>query len=380
MTDFSKNGTAPQGPEWDFLLQRGISQDIEAGSRGYRAAIAGKRLLVTGPGGWIGSALAEALALSGAREIVLLDTSETALYEVTQTLLETRTPARHISLLASVCDGDALDDAFARYRPEMVFHAAAFKHVPLMETNPFAAIANNALGTRTLAAVAEKHGCERIVMVSTDKAADPISLMGASKRIAELALLVPRAGAMRRTAVRLANVLGSSGSVVPLFLRQIARGGPVTVAHPNVRRYFMTLPETIESLLAAIQPGCPGGLLAPDPGAPIRILDLAKHLIARSPQTETPIVFTALRPGDKMEETLIATGETCSEDRQGSLRIIRSPMPEPDIFSDAISQLQQAVEQRNLEILIESVLRLVPEYQPSHLLREQLTATSAVHA
>lgn len=259
-----------------------------------------------------------------------------------------------------------------------------------METNPFAVMANNALGTHTLTEAAAKYDCEQMVMVSTDKAVDPFSLMGASKRIAELVMLTPRAGVMRRKSVRLGNVFGSSGSVVPLFLRQIARGGPVTVSHPDVCRYFMTLTETVEALLYAASSECPEGLLGPELGAPIPVLDLAKYLIARTRQdqgataqdVEIPIVFTSLRPGDKMEESLISTREIYADGQEGLLRTILSPVPEPHDLHRAMSQLQRAVEQRDLELLLEAVLRVVPEYQPSQLLREQsaLATGSAVVA
>lgn len=367
---------------WNQFLGRRTPPSIESVSRKHCGPLIGKRLLVTGAGGCIGSALTRAIAHAGAREIVLLDTSESGLYQVSESLLEIAAPVEHTAVLASICDDDAIADVFARHRPEIVFHAAALKHVPLVETNPFAVVANNALGTHDFVSAAEKYGCRQMVMVSTDKAADPLSLMGASKRIAELAMLVPRSGIMRRSAVRLGNVLGSSGSVVPRFLRQIARGGPVTVAHPSVRRYFMTLTEAVDALLRAVSPGCPGGLLAPDPalvGPPIRVLDLANYLIANH-RSEVPIVFTALRPGDKMEETLISTQETWAEDRQSVLRAIITPMPDPDALDADMGRLQQAVEQRDLQRLLDAVLRLVPEYRPSQLLREQLPATAAVSA
>lgn len=377
--DYDGEGWEDESRQWDVLLQRKTPPSIESVAEKYRAAVAGKRLLVTGAGGWIGSALARAAMRGGAREIVLLDAAEGAVHEIAQTLFELDGSA-HPAVLASVCDAAAIDEVFARYRPQIVFHAAALKHVPLMESNPFAVVANNAIGTYILATAAAKHNSEQMVMVSTDKAVDPFSLMGASKRVAELLMLTRRSGTMRAKVVRLGNVLGSTGSIVPLFLRQIARGGPVTVTHTEVRRYFMTLPETVEALLAAISPGCPAGLLAPEPGAPIRVLDLAKYLIARSRQAEIPIVFTALRPGDKMEESLISTGETYAEERRGLLRTISSPMPEPATLDADFARLRHAVERRDLELLLEAVLRLVPEYQPSQLLREQLTAAAAVSA
>jgi len=369
--------------QWDKFLGRSTPPSIESVSRRHHGALAGKRILVTGAGGCIGSALAQAIAHAGAREIVLLDTSESALYQLSESLLEIDAPVEHTAVLASICDPTAIADVFRRHRPEIVFHAAALKHVPLMETNPFAVVANNALGTHILASAAEKHGCRQMMMVSTDKAADPISLMGASKRIAELAMLTPRSGVMRRSAVRLGNVLGSSGSVVPLFLRQIAHGGPLTVTDPRVRRYFMTLTEAVDALLRAVSPGCPGGLLAPDPalvGLPIRVLDLANYLVAASLRPEVPIVFTALRPGDKMEESLISSRESYRGAPNGMLREVQTPTLSPNEISVALDDLRTASHIRNLPALLRAVQTLVPEYQPSAHLREQMQAAATVNA
>jgi FlaA1/EpsC-like NDP-sugar epimerase len=393
MTAFTQKETAlisgqkldDESRQWDVLLHRSTLQSIATKREKQRSAFAGKRILVTGAGGWIGSALAQSSAQSDACELVLLDAAEGALHEVSQTLLELNGAAAPIAVLASVCDPSAVADLFDRHRPEIVFHAGAFKHVPLMESNPFAVVANNALGTYVLAEAAARYDCEQMIMVSTDKAVDPLSLMGASKRIAELVMLAPRTASLRAKAVRLGNVLGSSGSVVPLFLRQIARGGPVTVSHPDVRRYLMTITETVEALLYALSPGCPEGLLVPELGTPIRILDLAKHLIAqRRPglngseqEDEVSIVFTALRPGDKMEESLISARESYVEGPKGLLRAVHSPALGADELAAGIDQLRQAVQQRDLGHLMQAVLRMVPEYQPSLLLREQMHAAAS---
>ena len=222
-----------------------------------------------------------------------------------------------------------------------------------------------------------------MVMLSTDKAVEPFSVMGASKRIAELAMLTPRAGSMQTSAVRLGNVLGSSGSVVPLFLRQIARGGPVTVTHPDVRRYFMTLTEAVDALLSTISSTSPNGLLVPDPGALVRILDLAQYLIAheqRPGSPEIPIVFTSLRPGDKMEESLVSTQETCAEGQPGLLRTVISQVPDETQLEATMQRLQQAVAERDLHLLLAAVQSLVPEYQPSSLIQAQLTQAATVGA
>lgn len=370
---------------WDPFLQRGTLRCAATRREREREGLAGKRVLVTGAGGCIGSALARTIARSRVEKIVLLDAAEGALYEVSQALLEANS-ADHVAVLGSVGDSAAVAELFDRYRPEIIFHAAAFKHVPLMESNPFAVVANNALGTHVLMEAAVKHGCERMVMVSTDKAVDPLSLMGASKRIAELIMLAAQTGAMRRNVVRLGNVLGSSGSVVPLFQRQIARGWPVTVSHPDVRRYFMTITETVEALLHVLSPGCPEGLLVPDLGDPIRILDLAEYMIAQSRiglkrsarEDEVAIVFTALRPGDKMVESLISGRESYADETEGLLRAVHSPALEAGEVAAGVDQLLQAVLNRNLGHVLQAVLRMVPEYQPSAVLRGQMHAVAAV--
>jgi FlaA1/EpsC-like NDP-sugar epimerase len=395
MSAFTEKDVAPvsapdldgESQNWEVFLRRSAPRRVATESERQRDELKGKRVLVTGAGGWIGSALARTIARSDVHEIVLLDTSEGALHEVSQSLLETN-GAAHVAVLASVCDSNAVAELFDRYRPEIVFHAGAFKHVPLMESNPFAVVANNVLGTHVLAEAAARSRCEQLVVVSTDKAVDPLSLMGASKRIAELVTLTPKMGAMRRSVVRLGNVLGSSGSVVPLFQRQIARGGPVTVSHPDVRRYFMTTTETVAAILYTLSLGCPEGLLVPELGDPIRVLDLAKHMIAKNctgmkglaPEGEISIVFTALRPGDKMEESLISPRETYADGGEGLLRAVRSPALEADDLAAGIELLRQAVMERNLDRLIQRVLRMVPEYQPSILLREQMHAAAAVGA
>lgn len=277
------------------------------------------------------------------------------------------------TVLASVGDSAAITRLFERHRPEIVFHAAAFKHVPMMEDNPFAAVANNALGTHTLVEAAEKYSCEQLLMVSTDKAVAPSSIMGASKRIAELILLAPRSARVGIKAVRLGNVLSSTGSVVPLFERQIAQGGPVTVSHPDVRRYFMTLTEAVDTLLGALSPDSPAGVSVPKLGEPIRILDLAKFLIGQQP---VPIVFTELRPGDKMEESLISPSETYRNASSGSLRAVDSPTLSPDELSSSLNDLRRAIEQSDLPSLLETVQRMVPEYRPSL----SLTSAAMVNA
>jgi FlaA1/EpsC-like NDP-sugar epimerase len=211
--------------------------------------------------------------------------------------------------LGSVSHPALLNEIFRRYHPQIVYHAAAYKHVPLMEQNPFAAIENNAIGTSRLVEAAANHRTEQLILLSTDKAADPVSIMGASKRIAELVVLTQRSQGSLMKAVRLGNVLGSEGSIVPLFLKQMSSGLPVTVTHPDVRRYFLTTGDAVTVLLQAAHAETPPGILAPDLAEPMRVEALARHLMAKAHATST-IVFTGLRPGDKMCEALLSARES----------------------------------------------------------------------
>jgi FlaA1/EpsC-like NDP-sugar epimerase len=289
-----------------------------------------------------------------------------------------------VTVLGNICDPYLLPALFQQYKPQIIFHAAAFKHVPILENNPFAAIANNALGTYDLAKTAASQGCEQMILVSTDKAADPLSLMGASKRIAEMILLAPQSGLARRKVVRLGNVLGSPGSVVPIFLDQIISGGPITVTHPNARRYFMTDSEAANALLSAASSEFGDGVFVPQLGEPIRILDLAMHLIETHKQElhNTPeTVFTALRPGDKLEEVLISQRESWGEEtstnyEENTLRPVVSPAIPAKDLDNAMDDLRSSLQRRDLRDMLRTVLRLVPEYRPSEVISAQLNATA----
>ncbi len=348
---------------WDDLLAPSVAAPSPT------AALAGKRVLITGAAGSIGSALTLATHASSPSSLTLLDTSEAALYHLNRSL-RTSGSLHHTPILGSVTDDHLLAHIFTVHRPEIILHAAALKHVPLMEQNPLAAIATNALGTLTLTRAALAHHAEHLILVSTDKSVAPQSIMGASKRIAELILLTHGTPATRMSAVRLCNVIGSQGSVLPLFLGQLAHNQPLTVTHPDATRYCITLHHAVAAIFAALHSASPASLLVPDIPPPIRILDLANHLLATHHSTSA-ITFTGLRPGDKLTESLLSAHEHRSAQpvlTNPNLYAIESPdspIPSLAILHAALTALRDATRTYNLPHLLRSVQTLVPDYQPS---------------
>ena len=289
------------------------------------ASVHNKRVLVTGAGGSIGSELCRQLAQFAPKELLLLGRGENSIYEVHRELRQ-KYPALSITpIIADVQDTKRVESVFALYSPEIVFHAAAHKHVPLMESNPTEALKNNIFGTKSVAEAALRHKAECFVLVSTDKAVNPTNVMGATKRIAELLVQsLNMAGGTKFMAVRFGNVLGSRGSVVPLFKEQIARGGPITITHPDMTRYFMTISEAVRLVIEASAMGKGGEVFVLDMGQPVKIADLAKDLITLSglkPEVDVPIVYTGLRPGEKLYEELWAAGETTSATSHPRIRV-----------------------------------------------------------
>ena len=334
------------------------------------ADIEGKTVLITGAAGSIGSALAVEIGSYGARHMVLLDSSEQGLYQLGQNA-ERGIGAQHTLALGSVCDRALLEELLDRHRPQIVFHAAAFKHVPLMEFNPFAAIQNNSVGTFTLTQSSVKHGVEQLVMVSTDKAVEPVSIMGASKRMAELVMLTASSSMMRCKAVRMGNVVASTGSVLPLFQSRIDRGEPLCVTDPEARRYFLTMSHAARLLMLALSDNFDFGILVPELAEPIRIEKIAR-LMLKDAGSSQEIVFSGLRPGDKLAEKLIADDEKYWSEDGASLRAIYSPSPSFHQLQDAMLQLEQAVQERDLPLLLRGVSLLVPSYQPSAVIQDAL--------
>lgn len=312
--------------EPDDLLGREPVQLDEAGIGG---VLAGKTVLVTGAGGSIGSELCRQLARFAPARLVLYELSEFNLYSIEQDLGQRFPGLPLVRVIGDVKDLAHLQVTCAQWRPQVVFHAAAFKHVPLMEEdhNALAALRNNTLGTWHAARAAAEAGAERFVLISTDKAVNPTNVMGATKRAAEMvvSMLAAEQPGTRFMAVRFGNVLGSSGSVIPKFKEQIARGGPVTVTHPDIIRYFMTIPEAARLVLQAAAIGESGQVLVLDMGEPVKIVDLARDLIRLSGHAvdEIPIVFSGLRPGEKLYEELLADGDDTLPTPVPRLRIAR---------------------------------------------------------
>jgi FlaA1/EpsC-like NDP-sugar epimerase len=308
-------------------------EQIEVDLRAVANYLAGETVLVTGAGGSIGAELCRQIARVGPARLVLVEQSESALFNIERELIDDRDFRAAATVLGDCGDRAKMSQVFERYRPKVVFHAAAYKHVALLEANPLEAVRNNTLATRVLADVAVEYGAARFVLVSTDKAANPKNLLGQSKALCEW--IVEAYGhrddvKTRFVAVRFGNVLNSSGSVIPIFRRQIEKGGPVTVTHPEMTRYFMTIPESVSLIVQAGSIGGRGQVYVLDMGEPVKILDLARNMIrlsGKEPETQIPIAFVGVRPGEKLHEELWTDGETVGPTSHSKiLRAARSPI------------------------------------------------------
>jgi FlaA1/EpsC-like NDP-sugar epimerase len=345
-------------------------EPVQLDDAGIAETVTGKTVLITGAGGSIGSELCRQVARYGPLRLVLLELSEFNLYTVEQDLSEAHPGLELVRLIADVKDLPHLRSIFNQWRPQVVFHAAAYKHVPLLEAhNVGVALRNNVLGTHCAAAASAEVGVERFVLISTDKAVNPTSIMGASKRAAErvVASMAVQWPATRFMAVRFGNVLGSSGSVIPKFKEQIANGGPVTVTHPDVVRFFMTTPEASRLVLQAASIGQSGQVLVLDMGEPIKILDLATQLIALSGHKpgDIPIEFTGLRPGEKLFEELMFTAATTTTSSVNGFWV--EPLSDrSDGVDHLIAALQEPGDagQTGDASLRARLLRVVPEFKP----------------
>jgi FlaA1/EpsC-like NDP-sugar epimerase len=325
--------TTIRNVELDDLLGRDPVQLDEAGLQGF---FGGKTVLVTGAGGSIGAELCRQIMRFGPARLVLFEQSEFSLYTIEQEFRDRGSPVQVVAAIGDAKNETRVAEIFARYRPDIVFHAAAYKHVPLMEDdNAFEAVRNNVLSTLAVARAAQANGTGKCVLVSTDKAVNPTNVMGASKRLAELVCqaLQPQ-GDTQFVIVRFGNVLGSTGSVVPRFREQIARGGPVTVTHPDIERYFMSIPEAAQLVLQAGQMGKGSEIYVLDMGEPVKIADLARQMIRLSGFSEADIriEFTGLRPGEKLYEEPLADAERTLATPHPKLRIARVHAPQQGDF------------------------------------------------
>jgi FlaA1/EpsC-like NDP-sugar epimerase len=356
--------------EVDELLQR----DAVDPMLGLFSSVREKSVLVTGAGGSIGSELCRQIILAAPRKIVLFEISEFALYTVEQELLATaETDIELVPVLGSVCDEHRLETTVRDHAIQTIFHAAAYKHVPLVEANPVEGVRNNTLGTQIVARVAQRCQVERVMLVSTDKAVRPTNVMGASKRMAELAFLHAHSKKSDTifSMVRFGNVMGSSGSVIPLFKRQLAVGGPLTVTHPDVIRYFMTIPEAAQLVVQAASMATGGDVFLLDMGEPVKIVDLARQMIhlsglevrdANNPGGEVEIAFTGLRPGEKLYEELLVDAASVPTDHPKIMRAIDAPLTEVAI-SEAIRQLEDGVRRYDVAAVISVLNRVVEGYE-----------------
>jgi FlaA1/EpsC-like NDP-sugar epimerase len=343
-------------------------EPVQLETHAIRNKLHGKTVLITGAGGSIGSELARQVASFGPRKLVLFERSENDLFNIWTGLSAKFPHLQIVPVVGDILDVSMLRETFAQHRPDSVFHAAAYKHVPLMERSCFQAVTNNIFGTYNVAIVAKQYHVEDFVLISSDKAVNPTNVMGVTKRVAELIMLGLQRQGTKYMAVRFGNVLASNGSVVPIFERQIAAGGPVTVTHPEMQRYFMTIPEAVQLVLQAATMGRGGEIFVLDMGEPVRILDLAKNLIRLSgldAERDIKIVFTGLRPGEKLFEELMLEGEDIRTTSHGKIRVLESGDVEFEQIAGWLRELSSLVESKNVHSIVTKLRKIVPEYSPS---------------
>ncbi len=362
------NGTATVSALRDVEISDLLGRDpIKVNIEDILGYIEGEVVLITGGGGSIGSELSRQVATHNPKQLIILDIYENNAYEIEQELRRKLPNLNLLTLIASIRDRGKMENVFKTYKPTIVFNAAAHKHVPLMETSPNEAIKNNVFGTLNVAQMADKYGTKRFVQISTDKAVNPTNIMGASKRICEM--IIQTIGKHSKTcefvAVRFGNVLGSNGSVIPLFKKQMAEGGPVTVTHKDIIRYFMTIPEAVSLVLQAGSYAKGGEIFVLDMGEPVRIYDLAENLIKLSgfiPNVTMPIKITGLRPGEKLYEERLMEEEGLQKTENGLISIAKPIELDEEMLFTSLDELYQEA-YKETDKMKELVKKLVPTYK-----------------
>jgi FlaA1/EpsC-like NDP-sugar epimerase len=351
----------------DLLGREPVQLDEER----IREAITGRTVMITGAGGSIGSELCRQVSRFDPAKLVAFEQSETDLFRIEMELSQKFPSLRLQAEIGDIRDYTRVEEVIQRHSVQAIFHAAAYKHVPLMERHTIEAVRNNVIGTHNLVMAAYRNRVSSFLMISSDKAVRPANIMGLTKRIAELvvsSMPALRGGAATRfVCVRFGNVLGSNGSVVPIFKAQIAAGGPVTVTHPDMRRYFMTIPEAVELVLQASTMGNGSEIFALDMGAPVRILDLARNMIRLSghePDEDIPIRFTGLRPGEKLFEELRTDGDDLRPTYHEKIMIFTGRRLAYSEMQRWITELKGALNDRNVSAVLAKMKELAPEYQP----------------
>lgn len=359
-------GRVAVNPIRDIEIEDLLGRDpVRLDAAGLRGLLGDRVVMVTGAGGSIGSELVRQAARYEPRKILLVERAEPFLFQIEQEMRRQFAAIDVVPLIADVCDEERMSTIFAAHKPDLVLHAAAHKHVPMMECNPGEAVKNNVFGTLRLGRVAAEHGCEAFVLISTDKAVNPTSIMGASKRVAELVVqCLQETFKTRFVAVRFGNVLGSTGSVVPIFKEQIRRGGPVTVTHPEMTRYFMTIPEAAQLVLQAGAIGEGGEIFILDMGKPVKIVDVARDMIRLSgltPDEDVQVHFTGLRPGEKLFEELGTNEDRVEKTKHPKIFIGRIPRADANAVSEGLKRLALLTRHGDETALREALAVLVPE-------------------